>query len=397
MDNFVFQRPVKTLFGRGQLENLVTEIRPYGNRILFTYGKKHLKETGVYDRIVRLLKEGGIEWKELPGVHSNPRATLVRKGIEICREHDLQFVLAVGGGSCSDTAKAVAAGVKLDGDIWQAYIDFHTRIPESEKKYLVKDALPTGVVMTKAGTGSDFDMTSVLSNWETREKLMIIYPVLFPKFAICDPELTFSLSKDQTAYGIADMMTHVFEQYFSHTSNAPAQDGMKEALLRTMISSGKIAIDKPNDYAARANLLYCASWACSQLVQLGVVNDWGSHLIEHEVTAITDLNHGLGMSIIYPAWMHYVIKKGPEKFAQYAEKVWGIERQGRSSLDVGLEGIQKTRDFWSLLGIPPTLSKAGVAPSVIPTAAQKAVRFGPIGSYRILEESDVKNILTSVS
>jgi alcohol dehydrogenase len=261
----------------------------------------------------------------------------------------------------------------------------------------VREALPTGVVMTKAGTGSDFDMTSVLSNWETREKLMIIYPVLFPRFAICDPELSFSLPADQTAYGTADMMTHVFEQYFSHTADAPAQDRIKEGLLKTIIETGPRALANPQDYAARANLLYCASWACSQLVQLGVVNDWSSHLIEHEVTAITDLNHGLGMAIIYPGWMRYVITESPTKFAQYAERVWGIVRQGRSDLEVGLEGIERTQQFWSALGIPSTLSAAHVDAAILPTAARQAVRFGPIGSYRTLEERDVLNILQAVA
>ena len=397
MDNFVYQRPVRTLFGRGQLNNLAVEIKRYGTRILLTYGRHHIQHNGTYGRVVTLLKAGGIEWYELPGVHSNPRVDLVRQGIALCREHDLQFVLSIGGGSACDTAKAIAAGVKLPGDIWQAYIDFHTRIPEDEKKYVVREALPTGVVMTKAGTGSDFDMTSVLSNWETREKLMIIYPVLFPRFAICDPELSFSLPADQTAYGTADMMTHVFEQYFSHTADAPAQDRIKEGLLKTIIETGPRALANPQDYAARANLLYCASWACSQLVQLGVVNDWSSHLIEHEVTAITDLNHGLGMAIIYPGWMRYVITESPTKFAQYAERVWGIARQGRSDLEVGLEGIERTRQFWSALGIPSTLSAAHVDAAILPTAARQAVRFGPIGSYRTLEERDVLNILQAVA
>ncbi len=397
MDNFTYQNPVRMVFGRGQLNTLAEQIKPYGDRVLLTYGQGHLKRNGVYERVTGLLRKAGIGWEELPGVHSNPRVELVRQGIEICRENRLGFVLGVGGGSTSDTAKAIAAGCLLHGDVWQAYLDFHTRIPVEQKTSVPGEALPVGVVMTKAGTGSDFDLTSVMSNWETHEKLMIIYPCLFPKFAICDPELHVSLSADQTAYGTADMMTHIFEQYFSHTPHSPAQDWIKEGILRTMIEAGPRALADPEDVDTRADLLYCASWACSQLVQQGVVNDWGSHLIEHELSAITDVNHGLGMAVVYPGWMRYVVSEGPGKFAQYAERVWGITREGRDDTEVALEGIDRTQEFWKSLGIPTTLREAGVDPQVIPQAAKQAVRFGPISAYRPLHESDVRTILESVA
>lgn len=399
MDNFVYEKPGRMHFGKGELESLPGEVAKFSpsKRILLVYGQQHLKATGAYDRIVKLLRNAGIAFEELSGVHSNPRVSLVRKGIDMCRSEKLDFVLGVGGGSTSDTAKAIAAGMKLDGDIWNAYEDFHTRKPDCEKKYLVREALPFGVVMTKAGTGSDFDCTSVMSNWETHEKLMVIAYPLFPKFTICDPELTFTLPQDQTAYGTADMMTHVFEQYFSHTSHAPAQDRIKEGLLRTMIECGPIAIAEPTHYSARANLLYCASWACSQLVQVGVVNDWASHLIEHELSAITDVNHGLGMAIVYPGWMRHVIEQGPEKFAQYGERVWDIPRRGRTDLDVGYESIDRTQEFWKSMGIASTLAEVGVDVDVVPQAARQAVRCGPIGAYRPLEVENVEDILYSVS
>lgn len=399
MDNFEYEKPGRMFFGRGQLAALAEQIAKFSpsKRILLTYGERHLKASGVYDQIVGLLRAAGIGFEELPGVHSNPRVNLVRDGIALCREQELDFVLGVGGGSTSDTAKAVAAGVKLKGPIWGAYEDFHTRIPESEKRCVVRDALPFGVVMTKAGTGSDFDCTSVMSNWDTHEKLMVIAPALFPKFTVCDPELTFTLPADQTAYGTADMMTHVFEQYFSHTSDSPAQDRIKEGLLKTMIECGPIAIAEPTNYAARANLLYCASWACSQLAQVGVVNDWASHLIEHELSAATDVNHGLGMAIVYPGWMRHVIEAGPEKFAQYGERVWGICRAGRNDLEVGHEAIDRTQAFWSSMGIAATLAEAGVEADVLPRAARQAVRFGPIGAYRPLNEANVLEILHSVA
>jgi alcohol dehydrogenase YqhD (iron-dependent ADH family) len=399
MDNFVYQNPVRTHFGRGQLQCLAEEVGRYSEskRILLVYGERHLRATGTYDRVAGILQNAGIGFEELPGVHSNPRVSLVREGIEICRANHLDFVLGVGGGSTADTAKAIAAGLKLDGDVWNAYEDFHTRKPESEKKHLIREAIPLGVVMTKAGTGSDFDCTSVMSNWETHEKLRVIYSPLFPKFSICDPELTYTVPRDQTAYGVADMMTHVFEQYFSHTLHAPAQDRIKEGLLKTMIEFGPIAIQEPENYDARANLLFCASWACSLLAHVGVVNDWASHSIEHELSAITDLNHGLGMAIVYPGWMRHVIEHGPAKFAQYGERVWGLSREGRADLDVGLEAIDRTREAWEAMGIAVNLEDAGVASDVLPQAARQAVRFGPIGAYRPLEETNVLEILNSVS
>jgi alcohol dehydrogenase YqhD (iron-dependent ADH family) len=284
---------------------------------------------------------------------------LVRKGIGMCLDQGLDFVLGVGGGSSSDSAKAIAAGVKLKGDIWGAYEDFHTRIPDSEKNYVLRDALPFGVVMTKAGTGSDFDCTSVMTNWDTHEKLMVITPVLFPKFTICDPELTFTLPADQTAYGTADMMTHVFEQYFSHTSDAQAQDRIKEGLLKTMIECGPVAIADPTNYSARANLLYCASWACSQLAQVGVVNDWASHLIEQAVGAHRCESrtwHGGN----HPGWMRYVIEAGPKKFAQYGERVGHLRRGQRPGR--GLEAIDRTQSSgrrWELRRLLPRRSCEG--------------------------------------
>jgi hypothetical protein len=398
MENFVYDAPTRLLFGEGQLDNLANEIRPYGRRILFVYGRNHLKEHGVYDQICRLLNDGGIEWVELGGVHSNPRMDLVYEGIDICKNEDIEFVLAVGGGSCSDSAKAIAAGVKSDFDIWEAFADFLKRAPDSEK-HIPQDALPIGVVMTKAATGSEFDLTTVVSKWDTepREKLLCMNPVFYPRFSICDPTLTYTLPPDQTAYGMADMMTHYFEQYFTPSANTEFLDQMKEAVLRTVITCGPHALENPTDYVPRADLMYAALWSCSAQNTTGVIPEWTSHFIEHEVTALTDLNHGLGMALIMPAWMKFCIEDHPEKFARYAENVWDIKPNGRSDLDVGMEGIEKTAEFWRALGIPKTLTEAGVDKSVLPTAAKRAVRFGTMGSLKPLEEADVLKILEMAS
>lgn len=397
MENFVFYAPTKLLFGKGQLDNLPAELAPYGKRILLVYGQKHLKEFGVYDRVCSMLKKSGVIWFELSGVQSNPRMDFVYKGIDICKEENIEFILAVGGGSVSDTAKAVAAGVKADFDIWLAFEDFLRRVPDSEKK-IPQQALPIGVVITKAATGSEFDLTAVVSKWEEgapHEKLLHMNPVLYPRFAICDPTLTYTLPADQTAYGMVDMMTHYFEQYFTPSEDTEYLDRMKESALKTVITCGHHALEKPDDYTLRADLMYAAMWSCSAQNITGVIPEWTSHFIEHEITALTDINHGLGMAIIFPAWMKYVIKDHPARFARYASEVWGIRRAGRSDLDIGLEGIEKTVEFWSSLGVPKTWREAGVSEDVLPVAAKQALRFGTMGSFKLLEEDDVLNILRS--
>jgi len=396
MENFVYSNPVKLLYGQGQLDNVAQEILPYGKRILLVYGQKHIKEDGTYERISQLLREAGIKWYELGGAQPNPRVELVRKGIEICRNENIDFVLGVGGGSASDTAKAIGIGVKVNYDIWDAYEDFHAIMhgaSANEHPHVPTETLPTGVVITKAGTGSEFDYTSVLGNQATHEKLMVINKVVYPRFAIHDPTLTYTLPRKEIAYGIADIMTHLFEQYFTLSKDTDILDRYKEAGLKTVIESGTRALAQPQDYAAQSHLLYIAAWACSDQSMCGAAGGWAAHMIEHEISAAVDLNHGLGMAIVYIAWMKYVIEVIPEKFAQYGERVWGIERRGRTALEAGREAIEKTAEFWSSLGIPLTLGKAGVDTSIIPKAAKQAVRFGPLFSIKQLAEDDIVKIL----
>ncbi|MCW5205388.1 iron-containing alcohol dehydrogenase [Desulfobulbus sp. F5] len=397
MENFVYHSPTKILFGNGQINNLAQEILPYGRKVLFVYGEKHIRQHGVYDRIVNLLQDADISWIDFGGVHPNPRMDMVYKGIDLCHEEKIDFILAVGGGSVSDTAKAIAAGAKSDFDIWNAFSDFLRRVPDAEKN-IPREALPIGVVITKAGTGSEFDLTSVVTKWEEgtpHEKLLHMNPVFYPRFSICDPTLTYTLSAAQTAYGIADMMTHYFEQYFSQSENTEYLDRMKEGALKTIITCGTRVISYPEDYAARAELMYAALWSCSAQNITGVIPEWTSHFIEHEITALTDLNHGLGMAIIFPAWMKYVIGDHPARFARYASEVWNIPRNGRGDIELGMEGIHKTIEFWSSLGIPTNWSEAGVDPDILPIAAKRALRFGTMGTFKKLEEEDVLHILKS--
>ncbi|MCU7905951.1 MAG: iron-containing alcohol dehydrogenase [Candidatus Thiodiazotropha sp. (ex Epidulcina cf. delphinae)] len=398
MDNFVYSNPVKYIFGKGQISALSAEIIPYGKRVLFIYGRNHIKSTGLYDTIVGQFQQAGIDCIELGGVQPNPRLSLVREGIDICRNHTIDFILGVGGGSTVDTAKAVSMGAKVDYDIWSAYEDFHniTHGNQGEFTHIPNEAVPMGSVMTKPGTGSGFDYTSVLSNHSTREKLMVINKVMYSKFSIIDPEFGYSLPWKEQAFGIADIMTHVMEQYFTPTKDTDILDQYKEANLRAAITSGRLLQQEQKNYAAQSELFYIASWACSDQSMTGTMGGWDSHMIEHELSGLTDINHGHGMSIVFYGWMNYMLPHLPGKFARFAEKVWGIEKNARSDLEVGREGIEKTAEFWRSLGISLSLSEAGIGDDIIGQAAKRAVRFGPLSVIKPLREEEVREILNSL-
>ncbi len=398
MENFDYYNPVRMLFGKDQINQLAEQIKPYSKRILLVYGQHHAKQTGLYERITTQLKQAGIEWIELEGVHPNPRYKLVETGIELVREHKLDFVLGVGGGSVSDTAKAIAVGAPLDYDVWDVYEDFNRAMhnPDFNVQYPVGKVLPFAIVMTKAGTGSEFDYTSVLSRRETKEKLMVINKDIYGRFCIDDPTLTFSLPKDETVYGVADIMTHFLEQYFSPSANTLATDRIKEGMLRTVIESGRRVLDNPKDYDARAYLLYAAAWACSDQNMCGSIPEWSSHLIEHELTALTDINHGHGMAMIYSGWMPQVQASIPSRFVAMAENIWQLPRNGRSDEAYGQAAIDETKRYWQELGINLSLSASGVDPTLIPTIAERTLRFGGVGSAQALSKADIISILTRV-
>lgn len=398
MENFDYYNPVRMLFGNGQIDQLAEQIKPYGHRILLVYGQHHAKQTGLYEKITDQLKKAGLEWVELEGVHPNPRYKLVETGIELVREHKLDFVLGVGGGSVSDTAKAIAVGAPLAYDVWDVFEDFNRAMhnPNYAVQYPVGEVLPFAIVMTKAGTGSEFDYTSVLSRRETKEKLMVINKSIYANFCIDDPSLTFSLPQDETVFGVADIMTHYLEQYLSPSVNTLATDRIKEGLLRTVIESGRRVLENPKDYDARAYLLYAAAWACCDQNMCGSIPEWSSHLIEHELTALTDLNHGHGMALIYSGWMPQVQSSIPSRFVAMAENVWQLPRNGRSDEAYGQAAIEATKEYWRDLGINLSLSASGVDTSLIPTIAERTLRFGAVGSAKALDKEAIITILTSV-
>ncbi|MEN2984978.1 MAG: iron-containing alcohol dehydrogenase [Dictyoglomaceae bacterium] len=381
MNKFVFYNPTKIIFGVDTTNEVGKEVKNYGKKVLIILGQGSIKKIGLYDKVVKILKEEEIEIFELEGVKPNPRVDLVRKGIKMVKENNIDLLLAVGGGSVIDTAKAISAGLSYDGDVWDL---FRYRKP-------IKQGIPIGVILTLAATGSEMNGNAVISNLETQEKLAISSPYLYPKFSILDPKNTVTVPLNHTLYGIVDILSHVFEQYFDRTEGAILQDRFAESIMKTIIETTPKLIENPEDIDARAIILWCGTNALNGIIGVGKEQDWATHSIEHAISAIYDIPHGLGLAIVFPHWMKYVIDAIPHKFAQFARNVWNI--QGDDNLKVGLEGIEKLINFYESIGIPTKLSKIGINEEKIEEMAEKATIFGPIGNVKRLTKEDVINIL----
>ncbi|RIX54007.1 iron-containing alcohol dehydrogenase [Paenibacillus nanensis] len=384
MNSFQFHNPTRIVFGEGAADRIGELTSSFGKKVLLVYGGGSIKKTGLYDRAVKQLNDAGITFYELPGIEPNPRLSTVNKGIGICRDNGVEFILAIGGGSVIDASKAIAAGVLYEGDVWDFFTD----------KAVIQQAMPIGTVLTLAATGSEMNGSTVISNWEEKLKRGAGSPHLFPRFSILDPTLTYSVPRNQTVYGSIDIMSHVFEQYFSLTENTPLQERFCESILQTVIENIEPALANPNDAAARANLMWCGTMALNGgQISLGMVNDWASHGIEHEISAIYDIPHGAGLAVVFPNWMRYVYKQRPGRFAQYATRVWGIDPAGKSEDELALAGIQATRDFYTRIGAEARLADFGIGDDQLDRMAEEAVRYGPIGNFKRLEKDDVREIL----
>lgn len=384
MRDFNFQVATRVLFGRNKIENLGKEIKKLGNRVLLVYGGGSIKKSGLYDKVIDTFTAEQIYFQELAGVQANPRITSVRAGVELCRKHELEVVLAVGGGSTIDCAKIIAAGFFYAGDAW----DFLSG------KARIKEALPVGTVLTLAATGSEMNGNAVISNEETQEKLGTGSSVLYPAFSILDPQYTFTVPALHTAAGTVDIMSHVFEQYFSANQGAYLQDRLAEGVLKTCIYYGPKAIEEPDNYEARANLMWAGSVALNGLLTTGKKTDWASHDMEHEVSALYDVTHGVGLAIIIPHWMRYVLDENTAaKFCTFGREVWGLV--GEDSLELAQQAINKTADFFTQLGLPTRLQEVQVKPEDLELMAKKATAQGSIGSFKVLQKDDVYSILKS--
>lgn len=304
MENFEFQCPTKIIFGRGVENRTGEEVKKHSSKVLFHYGGGSIKRIGLYDKIVKSLKDAGLEFIELPGVKPNPRLSLVRKGIEICRNENIDFILAVGGGSVIDSAKAISVGVPYRGDVW----DFYTDKGEPE------EALPVGVVLTIPAAGSEASDISVITNEEDWRKLSLTSKLLLPRFAVMNPEVTFTLPPYHTACGASDIMAHVMERYFTNVRHTDLTDRLCEATLKTVIKNVPIVLREPENYDARAEIMWASTIAHNGLLGTGRTGDWASHIIEHELSGLYDVPHGAGLAVVFPSWMKYVYKNRIEIF-----------------------------------------------------------------------------------
>ena len=383
MLDFNYAISTKIFFGKNKIEKLGEELKHYGKNILFIYGGGSIKKTGLYDSVTNIFKKNSIVYHEFPGVQPNPRISNVRQGIKLCREQNIESIIAVGGGSVIDCAKTIATGVYHKGDPWDLFL-----LGDST----IKKALPIGTILTVTGTGSEMNGNAVISNEETEEKLAIHSDLLRPKFSILDPTYTFTVPKDQTAAGTVDIFSHILEQYFSPTKDAFVQNRVAESLLKTCIYHGPIALKEPTNYEARAQLMWTSSLALNGLLGYGRIADWATHAIEHTVSAAYDIAHGVGLAILTPYWMKYVLSEETiDKFVEYAQNVWAIK--GRNDFAVARKGIEKTREFFISLGMRKILRDVGVQENKLEGMAEKTVLYGEIGKFKKLGKSDVLAIL----
>ncbi|SES16026.1 iron-containing alcohol dehydrogenase [Psychrobacillus sp. OK032] len=385
MNAFSFYNPVKLIFGKGQLAKLSNELVSYGRKVLVVYGGGSIKKNGLYDQVMATLKEANMQVFELPGVEPNPRLSTAKRGAEICKKEGIEVVLAVGGGSVIDCTKLIVAAAKYDGDAW----DLVTR------KAIPKEALPFGTVLTLAATGSEMNAGSVITNEETQEKYGWGSPLVFPKFSILDPVHTFTVPLDQTVYGIVDMMSHMFEQYYNEATNTPVHDEMIEGVLRTVIETAPKLVQDLENYELRETILFAGTLGLNGFLRMGYNGDWASHNIEHAVSAVYDIPHAGGLAIIFPRWMRHNVHVNPERFAKLAVKVFQVDPTGKSAEEVALEGIDRLVAFWASLDAPTNLADYNIDSSKIDLMVEKAMVNGKFGNFNKLDKEDTKAILTA--
>ena len=385
MNNFVFYSPTEFVFGKATEMQVGALVRKHGARkVMIVYGGGSVVRSGLLDRVKQSLQEAGIEYCLMGGVQPNPVDTKVYEGIEFCRREQADMLLPVGGGSVIDTAKAIAAGVLYEGDFWDFYIG----------KAKVTKALKVAVVLTIPAAGSEGSGNTVITKLDGLQKLSLRVPeVLRPVFSIMNPELTYTLPPFQTACGVADMMAHIMERYFTNTQEVEIGDRLCEGTLMAIINEAPKVMRNPEDYGARANLMWAGMIAHNGTCGVGCEEDWASHFLEHEISAIYGVTHGAGLSVIFPAWMTWMVEHNVGKIAQYAVRVWGVP-ESEDKKAVALEGIGKLKAFFSSLGLPVTFEELGVEDPDIDRLADSLHRNKGelVGNYVKLTKQDSKEI-----
>ena len=383
MQNFDYMTPTRLIFGRDAIAKLPEVMTQFGKKILLTYGGGSIKKIGLYQKVLEMLK--GYDIVELPGIQPNPKYDpSVLDGVRLCKEHNVDIILSVGGGSVLDCSKAIAAGAKYDGDPWDLI----------SYKVKAKAALPIVDILTLAATGSEYDCGGVISRTETNDKIGYIDPLLFPVVSFLDPVYTFTVSKKQTAAGIADAMNHTIEQYFVEDSTL-LNDGFCESMLRSLMTNGRKCLENPEDYTARAEMMLACTYGCNGILALGNSDSgWPCHGIEHALSAYYDITHGEGLAIITPRWMRHILsERTMDRFVKYGINVFGID-QTLPKQEIAGKAIDATYEFFESINIPMHLREVGIDESRIDEMAHHiAVNEGLDKAYAPLTEQDIKEIL----
>lgn len=383
--DFTFENPTKIHFGKKALQHLAAELQHFGKNILLIYGKNSIKKIGLYDEVVAILRDCGKSVTELAGINANPRYTQVHEGCRLVRGHSIDLILAVGGGSVIDCAKGIAAAAYYDGDAWAHYWE--------NGGALVNAVVPVASILTMAGTASEMNTGSVITNEEKKLKIGRVFPFpdLCPKFSILNPEYTYSVPKEQMVSGIFDIFSHLMEQYFSGDDDN-VSDYLLEGAMRSLIVSSRKALVNPYDYEARSNIMWCATMALNQILGRSKRQDWMVHMIEHQLGAYTDCPHGIGLAVISPAYYRYIYKYGLPKFVRFARNVWDISLSGPDD-EVALMGIEALSLFIGELGIEQSLSALGATSEMLPLIAGTTVLCG---GFKEMTEGDVLAVLKMV-
>ena len=379
LKDFIYNIPTKVYFGQGYLSELPKELKACGNKVLLTYGGGSIKKNGLYDKIMTLLNEADLEVFELSGIEPNPRITSVAKGADLCKKEDIDVILAVGGGSVIDASKFMAAGRYYEGDYWDLV----------KKKAPIEKALPLITVLTIAATGSEMDPGGVITNMETQEKLGRTDPLMQPKVSFMDPTNTFSVSAYQTACGAADILSHIFEIYFAREEGMYMLDKFLEGLMKTVIRYAPIALAEPENYEARANLMWASSWAINNFARIDKPHKWSCHPLEHELSAFYDITHGLGLAILTPRWMKHILnEKTLDAFVKFGVEVWEIDYNLPKEV-IAKEAIRSLEDFlYKDLKLTDNLSALNIDDEYFEVMAKRVTANGPIKGFVDLDYED---------
>ena len=384
MIDFTFQNPAKIIFGKTALSHLSEEAASYSKRVLLVYGGGSIKRMGLYDAVKTILSQDGFSVLELSGIVPNPVLSRVYEGIDICRKENVGLVLAVGGGSVIDTAKGICSGVKYAGDVW----DFYAHTAES------KEALPLGVLLTHAAAGSEMSYSSVITNENDMLKRGFNSLNNVPNFSLLNPEWTYTLPAYQTACGAADIMAHMMERYFTAVDHVELTDRMLTAGIKTVLHNTPLVLKTPDDYNARAEIMWAGALAHNSLLDTGRIGDWCTHRLSHEVTAVYGLAHGAALAVLFPAWMRYVTQHNPKKTTQFAIDVFDVDPAFGSETEIALEGIKGLEDAYHSFGIPVRLKEADIQNADFPLMIQKALpqEDSTLGAYITIDRKAAMEI-----